>query len=90
MPTTSSNPRDKIPRIDADFNRLGQGGPDVLPLGTDKELLERLGRLPRESERLLAVEEGDLEAVGIVRAEQLAGRRYWLLDIEPDTLRQVE
>ncbi len=90
MPTTSSNPRDKIPRIDADFNRLGQGGPDVLPLGTDKELLERLGWLPNVGERLLAIEEGSLEALGTVRAEEMVGRRYWLLDIEPDTLRQVE
>lgn len=90
MPPASSDPREGLPRIDADFNRLGLLGKNVLSLGTDEELLRWFGRLPQEGERLLAVEKGDLDAVGTVRAEEIAGRRYWLLDIDPATLRQLE
>ncbi len=89
MPPMSSDSREDPTRIFADFNRLGQGGRNVLPLGTDAVLLERLGGLPQEGERLLAVEDGSLEAMGTVRAEEIAGRRFWLLDIDPATLRHL-
>ncbi len=87
MPLASSDPRGDLPRIDVDFNRLGQGGPNTVPLGDDAAVLARLGRLPVVGEWLLAVQEGDLDAVGPVRAEEIAGRRFWLLDIDPATLR---
>src|SRR5690348_5714701 len=90
MPPTSSDPRGDLPRIDVDFNRLGQGGPNAVPLGNDAEVLAQLGRLPVVDERLVAVQEGDLDAVGTVRAEQIAGRRYWLLDIDPATLLRLD
>lgn len=90
MPPTSSDLHDEPTRIFADVNRLGQAGPNTVPLGNDTELLQRLGRLPQERERFLAVEDGSLEAEGTARAEEIAGRRFWILDIEPDTLRHLD
>jgi hypothetical protein len=80
-------------RIWADFNRLGlvEGEENVIPLGTEDSFNLR-GHQLHDGERAVFVEEGSLEAEGVLQARQRAsdGQLYWYAELDLSTLKHLD
>jgi hypothetical protein len=78
-------------RIVADYNELGQQEPDVIEIGEEGRLLAEGVEL-REGERVIVVEPGELEAVGVLFSTFDAGWQttFWMARLDMSTLRSLD